>query len=318
MVGRYAHYVTVIIGARRDLSIKMVLAEIFRPRLAPAHLKINYDQVKLERDGIRMQHVTKKMAMYALLACLTCSLRTLGQDFQKTYDLAAGGRISVRNVSGEVTVIGYDGQDLLVTGYKEGRDRDLVTIEEELTGSNLSIRASYPSNCNCRASVRLEVKVPRTKNYRFNAITSISGNVEVSEVDGEINAKSVSGNVVVRNVTGSVEATSTSGNVIVQEIKGAVSAKSISGNVDVTILQLSTDREMAFSSVSGNVKVKLPANLDAQVKMSTLSGNLETDFGLTIEESRFSPGRRASGRVGGGSHHLKVTSISGNVSLLRR
>jgi DUF4097 and DUF4098 domain-containing protein YvlB len=74
---------------------------------------------------------------------------------------------------------------------------------------------------------------------------------------------------------------------------------------------------MEFASVSGNVRVKLPANLDADVRMSTLSGGLKTDFPLQIEEPERGPGRRATGRIGGGSRNLKLSTTSGSVSLLR-
>ncbi len=264
-----------------------------------------------------MQIFSKNMALHAAIVWLTCSLSAFGQDFQKTCNITAGGVISIRNISGNVTVRGYDGQDVLVTGYKEGRDRDKVTIEESLSGNNLSIRTRQPEPCNCQVSVRFEVTVPRTISYKFDSITSLSGNVLVSGVIGEINAKSVSGNVSVRNASGPVEATSTSGNVSVDEITGTVNAKSVSGNVDVTILQLSGARDMDFSSVSGNVHVRLPASLDAEVKMSTTSGNVKTDFPLTVVKPEYGPGQRAFGRVGGGAHQLKVTSVSGNVSLLR-
>ena len=64
-------------------------------------------------------------------------------------------------------------------------------------------------------------------------------------------------------------------------------------------------------------RVKLPANLDADVRMSTLSGGLKTDFPLQIEEPERGPGRRATGRIGGGSRNLKLSTTSGSVSLLR-
>lgn len=264
-----------------------------------------------------MQFISTKKALYVALVCLAASSSIFGQDFQKSYQITAGGGISIRNISGDVTVTGYDGQTVLVAGYKEGRDREQVTIEEILSGSDLSIRIRQPEHCNCQASVRFEVRVPRASRYRFDSITSISGNVEVRDVTGEIDAKSVSGNVAVLNATGSVEAKSTSGNVRVREIKGPVNAKSVSGNVEVTILQLGEARDMDFASVSGNVDVRLPASLDAEVKMSTMSGSLKTDFPLTVEEDRFGTRRRASGRIGDGSHQLKLTSISGNVSLRR-
>jgi len=255
------------------------------------------------------------LAIFSALVCLLLSLNAAAQDFRKSYEIGQGGSISVRNVSGDVTVTGYEGSAVLVLGFKEGRDRDLVRVEDNSAGNNVDVRARYPENCDCNASIRFEVKVPRA-NYKFDPISSVSGDVEVTGVSGDLQAKSTSGNVTVRGVAGAVNARSTSGNVHVGEITGTVSGKSTSGNVEVEIMQLSGAGDMEFASTSGNVRVKLPANLDAEVRMSTTSGGLKTDFPLTIEEPERGSGRRAAGRVGGGSRNLRLSSTSGSVSLL--
>jgi DUF4097 and DUF4098 domain-containing protein YvlB len=254
---------------------------------------------------------------WTLLFCLLLSATAFAQDFRKTYELGAGGAINIKNISGDVSVAGYEGETILVVGYKEGRDRDQVSIEDTSTAGGVNVRARYPENCNCNASVRFEVKVPRGGSYKFDSISSISGDVDVTGVGGELHAKSISGNVTVRGVTGPVQAKSVSGNVIVGEVNGTATASSTSGNVEVEIVQLGAARDMNFSSVSGNVRVRLPANLDAEVRMSTMSGGLKTDFPLQIEEPEHGPGRKATGRVGGGSRQLKLSSVSGSVSLLR-
>src|SRR6266508_1997128 len=242
-----------------------------------------------------MKQFQIRLAIYSALVCLLLSLNAAAQDFRKSYEIGQGGSISVRNVSGDVTVTGYEGETVLVLGFKEGRDRDRVWVEDNSAGNNVDVRARYPDNCDCNASIRFEVKVPRA-NYKFDPISSTSGDVEVTGVSGDLLAKSTSGNV--------------------GKINGTVSGKSTSGNVEVEIMQLSGAGDMEFASTSGNVRVKLPANLDADVRMSTTSGGLKTDFPLTIEEPERGSGRRAAGRVGGGSRNLRLSSTSGSVSLL--
>ncbi len=259
----------------------------------------------------------KKSFAFGAMLCFLLAVTSFAQDFQRNYRISAGGTVNIRNVSGDVRVTGYNGDSIIVTGIKEGRDRDQVTVEDLSSGNNVDVRVRYPENCNCNASVKFEVKVPSEMSFRYDALSSVSGNVDIDNINGTIKAKSVSGNVVVRSAAGTVSATSVSGNVVVGDVNGTATAKSTSGNVEVAIRSLEGAESMDFASVSGNVQVKLPANLDADVKMSTMSGDLKTDFPLTIEEPKNGPGRRASGRVGGGSRGLKVSSVSGNVSLLR-
>ncbi len=255
-----------------------------------------------------------------LSLCLSLvSAAALAQDFQKSYRLAQGSRVSIKNISGDVIVKGYDGEAVVVTGYKEGRDRDQVSVEDLSDGSRVEVKVRYPERCNCDASVRFEVKVPRMINLDYDAFSSVSGDVEVSEAMGTIRAKSVSGNVNVKEVAGTIHANSVSGDVAVEEASGAVSAKSTSGNVRVDLRRLegANANRMEFGSVSGNVEVKLPGSIGAEVEMSTMSGHLETDFPITIEKREFGPGRSARGRVGDGSRTLKLSSVSGNVYLRR-
>lgn len=259
-------------------------------------------------------------AMFLGLCLSIVSAAVLAQDFQKSYRLSQGSRVSIKNISGDVIVKGYDGEAVVVTGYKEGRDRDQVSVEDLSDGSRVEVKVRYPERCNCNASVRFEVKVPRTINLDYDAFSSVSGNVEVSEAMGTIRAKSVSGNVNVREVAGTVHANSVSGDVTVGEASGAVSAKSTSGNVQVDLLRLeggANMNRMEFGSVSGNVEVKMPGSIGAEVEMSTMSGHLETDFPITIEKREFGPGRSARGRVGDGTRTLKLSSVSGSVYLRR-
>ncbi|HMV50079.1 MAG TPA: DUF4097 family beta strand repeat-containing protein [Blastocatellia bacterium] len=253
------------------------------------------------------------------LVCLF-ALTVPAQDFQRTYNLGNDGSINIRNISGDVKVTGYDGQAVVVMAFKEGRNLDRVTIEDQSSGNGIDVRARYPEHCDdCNVSVRFDVKVPRNIAYRFNSISSISGEVEATGITGELNAKSISGEVTVNNVNGKVSVSSVSGSVHVGKVEGTVNAKSTSGNVEVEILSLEGGAgNMEFGSVSGNVRVRMPGNLDANVTLSTMSGDLKTDFPLTIEESKWGTGRKANGRVGNGSRTLRMSSVSGDISLLSR
>jgi DUF4097 and DUF4098 domain-containing protein YvlB len=253
----------------------------------------------------------------AAIGCLALPALATAQDFNKTYRLEPGGTVNIRAVSGNIRVSGTDSPAVVVTAYKEGRDRDQVEIVDRSSANSVDVRDKYPENCQCDVGVRFEVQVPKGLNLTFNSISSVSGSVEVSNVTGKLAAKSVSGNVAVRNITGPVQATSVSGNVIVGEIHGTVSAKSTSGEVKVDITQLEGSEGMEFASISGDVIVTMPPSLDAEVEMSVLSGDLKTDFPLTIEKKENGPGQKAHGMIGNGSRKVRLTSVSGDVRLLK-
>jgi hypothetical protein len=241
-----------------------------------------------------------RLAIASGILSLMFAATAAAQDFHKSYKLGAGGQIHIGNVSGDVIVTGYDGDAVIVKGFKEGPDSDRLDVEDRSSEGRIEVGAHYPRNCNCQASIRFEVQVPRSVKYDFDHISSVSGDVEVSNVSGRIHAGSVSGQVKVHDVSGSV------------------TAKSVSGDVEVEIRRLDgTTDDMKFSSVSGDVNVQMPSEIDADVDMSSLSGGIKTDFPIEVTKERYGPRTSARGKLGNGSRRLQMSSVSGSLRLRR-
>ncbi len=59
--------------------------------------------------------------------------------------------------------------------------------------------------------------------------------------------------------------------------------------------------------------------MSADIEVSTLSGALETNFPIHVEEREFGPGRSARGTIGSaGGYTLRMSTISGKISLTGR
>ena len=251
----------------------------------------------------------------ALALTLAASAAASAQEFQRTYDIAAGGSVEIANVSGDISLTGHDGNTVVVNAYKTGRDRDQVEVEDNSAPGRVSLRAKYSNNCNCDASVRFEVRVPRSANLSFEKITTASGNLKAEGFTGRLHLSTASGEVTVRGVGGEIRASSASGTVRVENATGTVSASSASGDVEVELTRLEGAGNMRFSSASGNVHVRMPSSIDANVSLSTVSGDIETNFPIEVRRNRHGAGSRAEGQLGSGARQLKISSASGNVSL---
>ena len=222
------------------------------------------------------------------------------QDFQKTYDLSAGGQIVIGNFLGNVKVTGYSGTSVEIKAYKKGADRDLIQITDLSFGNRVELMTRYPQFYSGTSTVDFEVRVPTSVEFNFNRLSSFGGNVEVNNVFGRLRAESVRGNVEVKDV------------------RGLVSASSVSGNVSAEIDRTQGPSNMRFTSISGNIDVSAPSNLDALIDMSSASGLLRTDFPIDIQERRYGPGRWARGKLGSGKQIIHISSVSGRVSLIQR
>ncbi len=235
----------------------------------------------------------------AAAVCAIAGATASAQDFQKTYNVGPGGRIVVTNMSGDVTVRGYNGSSVVVTAKKTGRDRDRVEIEDSSAGDRVEVGAKYPRHCNCDASVDFVVEVPNGLSLKFEKISSMSGNVAISDVTGDVHASSMSGDVRVGDVSGTVNATA------------------MSGDVTVDIARLEGAGDMSFTAMSGNVEVRLPSDAGAEVSLRTTSGDIKTDFPISIREAKYGSGASADGQIGDASRRLTMRSMSGDVRLLR-
>jgi Putative adhesin len=251
----------------------------------------------------------------AVLLCVASAAVARAQDFQRSYNVGPNGSISIANVSGDVILKGYDGSAVEVSGFKEGPDRNEVEVEDLSAGGRVELRAKYPRNCNCDASIRFEIRVPRSVSFDFDKISTASGNVSAEGVSGRMQLNTASGNVTLQGVSGDIHANSASGTVRVREAAGTVSAGTASGDVDVELTRLEGTGDMRFSSASGNVRVRLPASVDADVEMSTASGDIDTNFPVEVKDDKYGSGKHARGRLGSGSRLLRISSASGDLSL---
>jgi len=251
----------------------------------------------------------------AAVLCAAWAAAAQAQDFRQSFNLAPGGSITIKNVSGDINISGYDGASVEVTAYKEGRDRDRVSVENLSTPNRVSLRAHYEEQCNCDASLRFEVRVPRNTRFDFDKISTASGDLNAENITGRVEMSTASGEVSLKGVSGEIRASSASGAVRVKDAAGSVNASSASGDVEVELSRVDGDGEMRFSTASGNVHVRLPSSIDATVEMSTVSGDIETNFPIQVRQSEYGPGKRARGQLGAGSRRLKISSSSGDVSL---
>lgn len=236
-------------------------------------------------------------------------------DFRWEKALPAGSTVSAHNINGNVTVTPSTSGKVEVVGIKHGRSRyfDDVTLEVVETSRGIMVCAMFRSKdmeCDERGS-----RVHEGRRWGRDEWEDVSIDIEVrAPKTMVVDARSVSGDVRVVGAEGNVRAGSVSGDVRMEALRASsVRASSVSGDVTVGVQELTGDGPLQFTSVSGNVTAELPKGIDADVTMRTVSGNLDSDFPLTLNGrvSRSS----LEARIGRGGRELEVRTVSGNVRL---
>jgi DUF4097 and DUF4098 domain-containing protein YvlB len=130
-----------------------------------------------------------------------------------------------------------------------------------------------------------------------------------------VSASNVSGDVLITGAHGNVEASTVSGDVRLEKLHAdGVRASSVSGNVDVQVDEFTGKGDLVFHSVSGDITLSAPRAFDADIAMSTVSGEINSDFPLTLGGGRMRR-RNVEARIGNGGRRFDVSTVSGDLRI---
>jgi hypothetical protein len=259
------------------------------------------------------------------------------------------GTVTIENVSGSVEVVGWDRDEVHVTGTL-GRGTEKLEFERD--GRRIRVKVKIPRRARDVDPTDLVIKLPAGSEVE---VSTVSADIDVRKVDGKLYLHSVSGDVVAsgkakefeaETVSGQIEATvtasrvsasSVSGDVVLEEVEGEIQTETVSGDVRVEggrfsrLRASSVSGELSFSgslegdadvtleSHSGDVDLLLDGDVDADFEITAFSGDIETDFGEKARRtSKYGPGKELEFQVGSGSARVRIEVFSGDVTVRKR
>jgi hypothetical protein len=280
---------------------------------------------------------TTATCVFVLLIAGLC-IEASAQEFQKSYSLSPGGRVSVRNSSGSIRISPYNGAEIKVSAFREGRDADNLSVQDNSSASAIDLRVHYPIRfclANCNARIRFEILVPERVVFNYDEISTASGSIQIERTAGDLRAHSASGrieltdttgniwahaasgSITINGATGSVTASTASGAIKALAVNGALECRAASGRVEAGLLRLEPSASVNIRTASGGVSLSLPDKIDAAVELSTHGGHVQCDLPLQIR--KLGHGREVQGILGSGSgsSRIRISSASGSINLKR-
>ena len=106
------------------------------------------------------------------------------------------------------------------------------------------------------------------------------------------------------------------GDVTVESGRGRLTGTTVSGTVHATVITRPT--EMEFTTVNGNVIAELASNIGVDVDMTTVNGNLRTDYDIVVRNGRWNPFNLSAHIGPAGGPRMKLTTVNGNAELRKR
>lgn len=229
---------------------------------------------------------------------------SMTEEFHQTYNLTADGRVELDNINGSVHITSWDRNEVKVDAIKSADTKerlDEAKIEIDSHGTSLSIRTKYPDHDNTwnwgsrnnPAGVEYTLTVPRTA--RLDEIKLINGSLDVTGLSGEVKASCINGHLDAHNLAGRAH------------------LSTINGQLKAQFDQLAP-QSMELNSVNGSVDLTIPSDSNAEVDASTVSGNINNDFGLHVNHHNF-VGHDLKGELGRGGTHIRISNVNGRIEV---
>ena len=220
------------------------------------------------------------------------------QDFHRTVPLSANGRISLDNINGNVEITGWDRNEVQIDAVKKARDQqrlDEARIEVNAGSDSVEIKTRYPEGRtnNNPASVYYELHVPR--NARLDRINLVNGALTVQKVSGEVIANLVNGKLHV------------------DDLAGEADLSTVNGGIEANYASLNNVRDINLKSINGSIELGLPDSPNAQIKASTVSGGIRSDFPLEVHGGYV--GKNLTGTLGAGGTSIKLSNVNGSIHI---
>ena len=267
------------------------------------------------------------------------------EKFDTTVTIDRGGTVSVSVYSGRVNVVGVSGSQVRVKGYVDRGDF-------KFDSHSGSVRMDIEPDGRHGGNAELDITVPigtRVQIDGFSApytvkgvkgevkLQSMSGNVEVTDAVGRTAIETVSGNILAKNVDGDLRVESVSGRVDISDVNGDIESESISGHIWISNARskavkaetvsssvafggtIDPSGTYEFKSNSGRITLGVPADVGATVSLETFSGNVDSDFPVTMGagSNRTGHDSKFQFKIGSGRARITLESFSGNIRIQR-
>ncbi len=244
----------------------------------------------------------------ALAAFITSEAR---QHIAKFSGDAKEVRIYFSNATIEVE--GYNGRDVVIRGGSEEKKparaqglTPLYAVAEDNTGVGLNIEE--------RDGV-MEIRKISSRNDG-NYVFKVPANLDLQIVEQNWQGD----HIIISGMRGEIDIESKNSDIELGDVQGPIYAKTTSGDIMATFQSINPNRSTQISSVSGTVDVTIPQTLGAFIELSSVTGDVYSDFDfnrqVTKDGMRRIGGRgKTRGEINGGGPRLALKSVSDDVYL---
>jgi hypothetical protein len=225
-------------------------------------------------------------AVLVLLLCASALAQSSGEIPVPLSDPAKRGKLKAHLNSGSITIKGTARKDILVkysASSDDDHDHDDDDDDDDDDDRN---NRSDRSGLKKIASGTMDLEVSETSN--FVKVSSDSWNkkmdleIEVpTGMDLQVHTYN-DGDLNISNIQGEVELTNYNGEITAMNISGSVVATTYNGEIKVTFDKVTEGAPMSFATYNGDIDLSFPATFKGTLKMKTQQGEILSGFDMTL------------------------------------
>ncbi len=240
------------------------------------------------------------------------------------FKLARGGRVTISNTSGRITVTGWERDTIEATATQEDDARAVrVAITGDAQRARVEIERNSQREWGGGREIHLTVRLPRYA--ELESVQLRDGEIEVRNMEGaasitgsnvELLAEQIgtlrvslrNGSAIIRNIKGNLSAHTMNGEMEISDVAGTINVTTFNGDLHIKnangdVTANSTSGEVSVECAKGRVEVHC---VSGSVEISGVGGNVEADS--TSGEVTFKGRIREDGRY-------RLKSLSGEVTM---
>lgn len=241
---------------------------------------------------------------------------TAGQvrvPFEWLGQIQPGQQIEIKGISGEIRAIATSGSDVVVKATKIGQPKNVAAVSIDVVshGLGVTVCAVYPSVAG-QSSNTCEPGEAGTMSVRDSTGDGVAVEFVVEVPNGvDFIGRTLFGDVVATDLDSDVFAKTLAGDIEISTTRLAT-GKTNWGSVVASIGLPDWGRDLEFTTMTGDIRLTVPAATNAQVKATVQWGDIMSDFPLT----QVAPGDMR-GTIGNGGPALRLATLTGDINLKR-
>ncbi|UCD12884.1 MAG: DUF4097 family beta strand repeat protein [Thermoplasmatales archaeon] len=250
-----------------------------------------------------------------LIAGLSGCLGTVTKNFNGEYEANENTILKIKNINGEIKINSWDGINVtlnaVIRSYVGNDELENINIEVVESNNVIDIETKYLGTGSVQASTDMTIKIPTYVNV--DSVITSNGEVQISDIKGNITAHSSNGAMKIADVDGYVKVSSSNGNLEVKGTTGVDDLTTSNGEIYAEIFDF--QKNITISTSNGGIKLYINPSLNANIEMTTSNGQISIrgiSLNLTLSEEK-----HKIGKLGDGGNTLNIHTSNGNINLYK-